>query len=62
MMALDRGGECRGVLYRLPQDDLPAMLGRLFRREFTSKPANSMPRWITGGAGGRRAACRRWPS
>ena len=47
MMALDRGGECRGVLYRLPQDDLPAMLGRLFRREFTSKPANSMPRWIT---------------
>jgi cation transport protein ChaC len=47
MMALDRGGECRGILYRLPDDDLPAVLGRLFRREFTSKPANSMPRWIT---------------
>ena len=47
MMALDRGGECRGVLYRLPEDDPAAMLGRLFRREFTSKPVNSMPRWIT---------------
>lgn len=47
MMALDRGGECRGVLYRLPDGDPSALLGRLFRREFTSKPANSMPRWIT---------------
>jgi cation transport protein ChaC len=47
MMALDRGGECRGVLYRLPDGDPAAQLGRLFRREFTSKPANSMPRWIS---------------
>ncbi|MCG7392737.1 gamma-glutamylcyclotransferase [Microvirga sp. ACRRW] len=46
MMAMDRGGQCRGILYRLPAHSLPEQLGRLFRREFTVKPANSMPRWI----------------
>jgi glutathione-specific gamma-glutamylcyclotransferase len=46
MMALDRGGQCRGVLYELPQDDLERQLGGLFRREFTVKPINSMPRWL----------------
>jgi glutathione-specific gamma-glutamylcyclotransferase len=46
MMALDRGGQCRGALFRLGADDPTATLGRLFRREFTSKPANSVPRWI----------------
>lgn len=47
MMALDRGGQCRGVLYDLPEDNLESQFGKLFRREFTYKPANSMPRWIT---------------
>ena len=47
MMALDRGGQCQGVLYRLPEGSLGSQLGKLFRREFTAKPANSMPRWIT---------------
>lgn len=47
MMALDRGGQCRGVLYELPQENLEHQLDRLFRREFTVKPINSMPRWIT---------------
>jgi glutathione-specific gamma-glutamylcyclotransferase len=47
MMALDRGGQCKGVLYSLPMQDIEGQLGRLFRREFTSKPVNSMPRWIT---------------
>jgi len=47
MMALDRGGRCRGVLYRLPAQNLAAQFGKLFRREFTVKPPNSMPRWIT---------------
>jgi len=47
MMALDRGGQCRGVLYELPQENLEDQLDRLFRREFTVKPINSMPRWIT---------------
>ena len=47
MMALDRGGHSRGVLYRLDATDLEATLGKLFRREFTSKPPNNMRRWIT---------------
>ncbi len=47
MMALDRGGSCKGVLYDLPPGDLHATLDRLFRREFTVKPINSMPRWIS---------------
>ncbi|MDK1491610.1 gamma-glutamylcyclotransferase [Sinorhizobium sp. 7-81] len=47
MMALDRGGQCRGLLYELPKDNLEGQLGKLFRREFTYKPPNSMPRWIT---------------
>ena len=46
MMALDRGGQCRGVLYELPPDDPAQLLDRLFRREFTVKPINSMPRWM----------------
>jgi glutathione-specific gamma-glutamylcyclotransferase len=46
MMALDRGGQCQGVLFRLPADSLEVQLGKLFRREFTAKPPNSMPRWI----------------
>jgi cation transport protein ChaC len=47
MMALDRGGQCAGVLYHLPPSDIAGQFNRLFRREFTSKPVNSMPRWIT---------------
>lgn len=46
MMALDRGGQCRGVIYELMPEDLPQQLDRLFRREFTVKPINSMPRWL----------------
>jgi cation transport protein ChaC len=47
MMALDRGGRCQGVLYRLPEKNLEGQFGKLFRREFTVKPQNSIPRWIT---------------
>ena len=46
MMALDRGGQCRGVIYELPTEDPATQLDRLFRREFTVKPINSMPRWL----------------
>jgi cation transport protein ChaC len=46
MMALDRGGQCHGVLYKLDSTDPETTLGKLFRREFTVKPINSMPRWI----------------
>lgn len=47
MMALDRGGQCKGALFELPPEDMHRQLDRLFRREFTVKPINSMPRWIT---------------
>lgn len=47
MMAMDRGGQCRGVLYRLREDAPEATLDKLFRREFTAKPANNLPRWIS---------------
>ncbi|TAG22653.1 MAG: gamma-glutamylcyclotransferase, partial [Rhodobacterales bacterium] len=47
MMALDRGGQCRGVVLELPREDPAVQLDRLFRREFTVKPINSMPQWIT---------------
>lgn len=46
MMAMDRGGQCRGVLYRLSEAGVEASLGKLFRREFTVKPPNNLPRWI----------------
>ncbi len=47
MMALDHGGTCKGVLYDLPDEDRTAQFDRLFRREFTFKPINNMPRWIS---------------
>jgi cation transport protein ChaC len=47
MMGLDRGGQCGGMLYRLSPEDLPGQVNKLFRREFTVKPANCGPRWIT---------------
>ncbi|MBA3908298.1 MAG: gamma-glutamylcyclotransferase [Rhodobacter sp.] len=47
MMALDRGGQCRGVLYELAPEDPATLLDRLFRREFTVKPINNLPRWLT---------------
>jgi cation transport protein ChaC len=46
MMALERGGQCRGLLYELPAHSLESQFGKLFRREFTYKPANSLPRWV----------------
>lgn len=46
MMALDRGGQCSGMLYQLPNDDLMAHVEKLFRREFTVKPPNCRPCWI----------------
>lgn len=46
MMSLDEGGECHGVLFELPDEDLETQLDRLFRREFTVKPNTNMPRWV----------------
>ena len=54
MLALDRGGTCRGVLYRLPADALEANLDRLLRREMGAVPSPFPPRWITVTAGTER--------
>ncbi|HYD95202.1 MAG TPA: gamma-glutamylcyclotransferase [Noviherbaspirillum sp.] len=47
MMSLDRGGQCKGVLFRLSAQTLRQQLGKLCRRETTHKPPNTVPRWIT---------------
>jgi glutathione-specific gamma-glutamylcyclotransferase len=47
MMSLDRGGQCPGIVFRLPGDDLGKQLDKLVRREITVKPPNNIPRWIT---------------
>lgn len=46
MMALDRGGSCKGMLYELPEDDLEWELGRLLRREVSMVPSAFPWRWI----------------
>ena len=53
MMALDRGGQCSGVVFTLPEADLAGQLDRLFRREFTAKPINNMPKWIKVAVAGK---------
>jgi cation transport protein ChaC len=47
MMSLDRGGQCKGMLYRLSGHPLREQLHKLCRRETTVKPPNTVPRWIT---------------
>ncbi|RWO20155.1 MAG: gamma-glutamylcyclotransferase [Mesorhizobium sp.] len=46
MLSLDRGGQCKGAVYRLPPDAIEANLGRLFRREMRAKPSAHSPRWV----------------
>lgn len=46
MMALDRGGACTGVAYRLPDADHLGQLMRLLARETDGTPPTNMPRWI----------------
>src|SRR3712207_120732 len=46
MMSLDRGGQCQGVVFKLPPGDLEEQLKKLVRREITVKPPNNIPRWI----------------
>lgn len=46
MMALDRGGQCNGVAYRLAGSTVEAQLAKLVRREMKAKPPNNMPRWL----------------
>lgn len=46
MLALDRGGQCRGVAFDLPEAGLEAQLHRLIRREMSMVPSAFPPRWI----------------
>jgi cation transport protein ChaC len=47
MLALDRGGSCKGMIFRLPPDQVSASLSALFRREIMVKPPANVPRWMT---------------
>ena len=53
MLALDRGGQCTGVVYRLSDEGLRANLDLLIRREMSMVPSAFPARWIkvatTGG-------------
>jgi cation transport protein ChaC len=46
MLALDRGGRCKGALYRLPAGSEEENLELLARREMSSKPSAFPPRWV----------------
>jgi cation transport protein ChaC len=47
MLALDRGGRCKGIAFKLPSDALEANLDRLVRREMLIVPHVFPPRWVT---------------
>ncbi len=58
MLALDRGGSCRGVVFRLPPEAMEANLEKILRREMPIKRAQAIPaRWVSvqTGAGLLRA-------
>jgi glutathione-specific gamma-glutamylcyclotransferase len=46
MMALERGGRCDGVVYRLPHGDIEKQIERLLRREMTYRQNASAVRWL----------------
>ncbi len=47
MLALDRGGSCRGVVFRLPQGTVEENLTRILRREMPIKRDTLPTRWMT---------------
>ncbi len=54
MMALQRGGRCEGIAYRLTDDDHAAQLGRLLRREVNDAGSVSAVRWLSADIGGEK--------
>jgi len=59
MMGLDRGGQCHGILYRLPPGEEEKNLDALVRREMRIKPPPGQPitqvaRWLSVETGGER--------
>jgi len=54
MMALDYGGSCHGVAFRLPDDDKLKRMERLLRREASYREDLLAFRWIDVSAGGEK--------
>lgn len=50
VLALDKGGSCHGIAYRLHADRLMEELGILWRREMVA--GTYMPRWLNADVGG----------
>ena len=46
MLALDRGGSCVGIAYRLQPGDKHGQIVRLLDREIDANPPTNVPRWI----------------
>ncbi len=57
VMALDRGGRCRGMVFRVPADNAQAVLHMLFRRELVVNPPGTPPRWPAARADDGEAIC-----
>ncbi|MEO5759576.1 MAG: gamma-glutamylcyclotransferase [Mesorhizobium sp.] len=46
MMALERGGRCDGVIYRLPEEDRAMQIEALLRREISDHESVGSVRWV----------------
>lgn len=46
MMALDRGGTCVGMAYRLPAGNTHAQIMKLLDRELDANPPTNVARWV----------------
>ena len=53
MLALDRGGACNGVLYRLPPGQIEQAMHKLMEREMGWLPSPFPPRWVNARSGDR---------
>lgn len=47
MLALQRGGACTGVVYRMPEDDPHGRMLRLLKREISCREDLDWLRWVT---------------
>lgn len=54
MLALDRGGSCRGVLCRIALDKRDAAVDSLLQREMGPTPPTNVPRWVSVRSGNHR--------
>lgn len=57
MLVLDRGGQCKGMVQRLPEPNGRDALIALLRREVSSRATTNRPRWIVVNVDGALAFC-----